>query len=78
MPEYNNILINNLRSDYGSIYDDDKFVVCNKNQIMADLITNRLSDLQQLVIKYNQTKHLTKREIEMLGSVIAFLKTCIA
>ena len=76
LPEYNNILINNLRSEYGSIYDENKFVVCNKNQIMADLITNRLSDLQQLVIKYNQTKHLTKREIEMLGSVIAFLKTC--
>lgn len=76
LPQYNNILINNLRSDYGSIYDEDKFVVCNKNQIMADLITNRLSDLQQLIVKYNQTKQLTKREIETLSSVIAFLKTC--
>jgi hypothetical protein len=50
-------------------------IVQNKKQIIADLITNRLYDLQQLVIKYKQTKFLSKKEIEILGSVIAFLQT---
>ena len=29
LPEYNNILMNNLRSDYASIINDNKLVVCN-------------------------------------------------
>ena len=47
---------------------------CHEKQIIADLITNRLYDLQQLVVKYKQTKFLSKKEIEILGSVIGFLK----
>ena len=74
LPEYNNILINNLKSNYGSIFDETKMIVQNKKQIIGDLITNRLYDLQQLVIKYKQTKFLSKKEIEILGSVIGFLK----
>ena len=49
-------------------------IVLNKKQIIADLITNRLYDLQQLVVKYKQTKFLSKKEIEILGSIIGFLK----
>ncbi len=46
MPENNNILINNLRSDYASIIEDNKLIIKNKNQIIADIISYRLSDLQ--------------------------------
>ena len=69
-----NIHIFGGKSNYGSIFDETKMIVQQKKQIIADLITNRLYDLQQLVIKYKQTKHLSKREIEILGSVIGFLK----
>jgi hypothetical protein len=75
LPEYNNVLINNFKSNYGSIFNDSKMIVQNKKQIIAEIITNRLYDLKQLVIKYKQTKHLSKKEIEILGSVIAFLQT---
>jgi hypothetical protein len=74
LPEYNNILINNLRSDYCTVFDNNKLMICNKNQVMEDLITNRLSDLEQLLLKYKSEKKLSQRDITTLKCVIDFLK----
>jgi hypothetical protein len=74
LPEYNNVLFNNLKSDYGSIFDENKLIVKKKKQIIYDLINNRLTDFEQLIEKYKQSKHLTKRDFEILGEVIQFLK----
>ena len=74
LPEYNNILINNLRSDYCTVVDNNKLMICNKNQVMGDLISNRLYDLEQLLLKYKSEKKLSHRDITTLKCVIDLLK----
>jgi hypothetical protein len=69
-----NIHIFGGKSDYGSIFDENKLIVKKKKQIIYDLINNRLTDFEQLIEKYKQSKHLTKRDFEILGEVIQFLK----
>jgi len=49
---------------------------CHENQIISDLISYRLSDLEELVTKYKKTKHLSKKETEILISIMEFLKSC--
>jgi len=49
-------------------------IVKKKKQIIYDLINNHLSDFEQLIEKYKQSKHLTKRDLEILGEVMQFLK----
>ena len=75
LPEYNNILINNLRSDYCSIIEDNKLVIKNKNKTLTELIDLRLSDLKDLINQYKTNKRLPKKDLEVLASVLEFLKT---
>jgi hypothetical protein len=75
LPEYNNILVNNLRSDYCSIIDDNKLVIKNKDKMLTELIEMRLSDLKDLVSQYKTNKRLPKKDLEILASVLEFLKT---
>ena len=75
LPEYNNLLINNLRSDYCSIIEDNKLVIKNKNKTLTYLIDMRLSDLRDLINQYKTNKKLPKKDLEFLASVLEFLKT---
>ena len=75
MPEYNNLLINNLRSDYCSIIEDNKLVIKNKNKTLTELIDMRLSDLKDLINQYKTNKKLPKKDLEFLASILEFLKT---
>ena len=75
LPEYNNILVNNLRSDYCSVIDDNKLVIKNKDKMLTELIEMRLSDLKDLVSQYKANKKLPKKDLEILASVLEFLKT---
>jgi hypothetical protein len=77
IPEFSNILINNLRSDYGSIYDDGKFISKNKYQIITDLITTRVSDIEMYANKYRTLKKISNKEYGFLIDKIDFLKTNI-
>ena len=72
LPEFNNILVNNLRSKYATYVDDNKLISCNKINLMLQIISSRLFDLKDLVTKYKQTKYLTNREIEVLETIIKF------
>jgi len=76
LPEFNNILINNLRSKHASYVDDNKLISCNKIQLMLQLISSRLFDFKDLVTKYKQTKHLSHKEIEILETIIKFSEKC--
>jgi hypothetical protein len=75
LPEYNNLLINNLRSDYCSVIEDNKLVIKNKNKTLTELIEIRLSDLKDLINQYKTNKRLPKKDLEVLASVLEFLKT---
>jgi hypothetical protein len=75
LPEYNNLLINNLRSDYCSIIEDNKLVIKNKNKTLTYLIDMRLSDLRDLINQYKTNKKLPKKDLEFLASVFELLKT---
>ena len=75
LPEYNNLLINNLRSDYCSVIEDNKLVIKNKNKTLTELIEMRLSDLKDLINQYKTNKRLPKKDLEVLASVLEFLKT---
>jgi hypothetical protein len=70
LPEFHNVLINNIKSNYGSIVDENKLILRKKDKIIADIISNRLSDLKELVNEYKETKHLSKREKEILDEMI--------
>jgi len=68
-------LINNLRSDYCSILEDNKLVIKNKNKTLTELIEMRLYDLKDLINQYKTNKRLPKKDLEVLASVLEFLKT---
>ena len=72
LPEYSNILINNMRSDFGSIIEDGILVTKNKNKIITDLISMRLEDIEEVSNDY-QNK-LSKREFSYIVDMIDFLK----
>ncbi len=74
LPEYHNVLINNLKSKYGFVMDDNKLVIRKKDKIIADIISNRVYDLNSLVEQYKQTKQLTKIELIFLDEMILFCK----
>ena len=73
IPEYNNILINNMRSNYGYIITDNKLITKDKNQIIAELITLRVDDLESLSIDYKNK--LCSRELSFIKDNIEFLRT---
>ena len=72
LPEFHNVLINNIKSNYGSIVDDNKLILRKKDKIIADIISSRLSDLKDLVNEYKQTKHLSRREKDIIDEMIIF------
>ena len=74
LPEFHNILINNIKSNYGSIVDDNKLIIVKKDQLIADVISSRLSNLKDLIAEYKQTKHLSRREKEILDEMITFFE----
>ena len=73
LPEYNNILINNMRSNYGYIIEDNKFITKDKYKIIADLISMRVYDMKSLSVNYKNK--LNTRELSFIKDIIVFLKT---
>ncbi len=55
IPEQMNAYITNLRAPYAYVYDGEKFVVKDVNQVLDDIIINRAGDIQELYQK-NHTK----------------------
>jgi len=72
LPEFHNVLINNIKSSYCSVVDDNKIIIRKKDQIIADVISSRLSDLKDLVCEYKLTTHLSRREKDILDEIISF------
>ena len=73
LPQYSNILINNMRSDSGSIVEDGHFVSKNKYKIIENLISMRVDDLESLSLDYKNK--LTNIELSFINDIVDFLKT---
>jgi hypothetical protein len=72
LPQYSNILINNMRSDYASIVEDGHFVSKNKYKIIENLISMRVEDIESLIIDYRHK--LTSKELSFIKNIVEFLK----
>jgi hypothetical protein len=77
LPEFHNVLINNIKSKYGSIVDDNKIILRKKDKIIADIISNRLVDLKDLVNEYNNEDEIFFRntiKIVIIDNIYDVLK----
>ena len=74
IPEQQNILINNLRSNKALIYEDDKLMIKNRKEVISELISMRTSDLEELLNENYQNKKITKKDFEIITNIIDFLK----
>ena len=62
-----------MRSNYGYIIDDNKFITKDKNQIIANLITMRVEDMESLIVDYRNK--LSSKELSFIKNIIEFLKS---
>jgi hypothetical protein len=48
-PQFNNIMITNMKTNEAHIYNDDtkSFILANKDDVIGDLIDNRLTDIEE-------------------------------
>ena len=50
-PQFKNITITNLKDDYAYKYDEkqNKFIACKKEELLEDLLDNRVIDLEEIL-----------------------------
>jgi len=55
LPQYNNILVTNLKDKYCKIYDDqiNKYKTVNKKDMIDNIISSRTNNLKEIYDKYN-------------------------
>jgi hypothetical protein len=55
LPQYNNILVTNLKDKFCKIYDEDikKYKTVNKKEMVENIITVRTNNLKEIYNKYN-------------------------
>jgi hypothetical protein len=48
-PQFNNVMITNMKTNEAHIYNDDtkSFILANKDDVIGDLIDNRLTDIEE-------------------------------
>jgi len=73
-PENQNVLINNIRSNTGSVIEDNKIIQKAQIAIIDDVINTRLPEIEALANKYKLEKKLSKKEYDFLEEIIDFLR----
>jgi hypothetical protein len=71
LPEYNNIYINNLRSNSVYVMVDGKFILEDKKTIISEMITRMAQNIEYIS---NQTKPISKKQRELLFDNFNWLK----
>jgi hypothetical protein len=71
LPEFNNIYINNLRSNSLYVMVDGKFVLEDKKTIISDMISRMAQHIEYIS---NQTKPISKKQRELLFDNFNWLK----
>lgn len=64
-PQFHNILINDLKSNKGQVYNENRkdFDVVRKDNILDNLIESRLNDIEDFLIKNSDKVKKTTRQI---------------
>ena len=72
-PQFKNVMIDDLKSDKALKFDVDKkdYIVVKKNELLDDIIENRLSDIEEFCVKNDEdvkktTKKLVNRYIKKM------------
>ena len=66
LPEYNNVFITNLKDNNAYIFNGTKFIVANKNEIIDELVTSHIDEIESSVKEYenkipqNKLKYIHK------------------
>jgi len=74
LPEFNNVLINNLRSKYVKVVEDNKLKLKNRNETIKELIDLRLSEITNFINQYHLNKKISSREHKHLLNMAEFFK----
>ena len=71
-PQFQNIIIPNIRSKHAYIYCDklDKYILCDKDDILNELIDYRMTDLKGFYEKYSHK--LTQKNLGYLERLFNF------
>jgi hypothetical protein len=69
-PQFKNILITNTQNNIGYRYDkvDNKFIAINKNELLDDVITERMGDIETFYD--NQSKYLDSKTKDIIHCFI--------
>jgi hypothetical protein len=77
-PQYSNLKIPNLRSNYGMIVEDGKFVTKTFPEILDELKDNRLSELINYVKMFHTKGKISKQRKDVIMKKLEFIQnTCI-
>ena len=68
LPEYNNILITNLKDNTAYIFDGTKFSAVSKREAINDLITSHMDEIESSASEYGET--ISEHKLKNLNSFI--------
>ena len=68
LPEYNNILITNLKDNTAYIFDGIKFSAVSKREAINDLITSHMDEIESSATEYGET--ISEHKLKNLNSFI--------
>jgi len=71
LPEYNNVYINNLRSNSIYVMVDGQFILEDKKTIISDMISRMAQNIEYIS---NQTKPISKKQRQLLHDNFNWLK----
>ena len=68
LPEYNNILITNLKDTIAYIFDESKFIVIPKNEAITELINYHMDEIESYLIEYEDK--ISENKLKELNNFI--------
>ena len=75
IPENQTILIKNSKSEVGSVVEDNKLILKDKNKIIEELIQNRLPEIKKFAEDYLAERKISRKEYDFVMTSINFLET---
>jgi hypothetical protein len=74
--QFKNIIITNLKDNHAFKYDDSKgyFVCINKNEVISDLICERLGDIEEIYEELSTTNKLDYNTKKLIKEFLSKIK----
>jgi hypothetical protein len=73
-PQFQNLLYKNIRSNVGSLVENNVLVAKPIRQILELIINTRLPEMEDLMEQFTEKKILHQHEISAIKEIINFLK----